>query len=154
LHLSCCDDQNHLTNRHKRFYGGAVGSLQMQHEGTCEITLAKKHPNYDLRSMSEHDVWGEDPVHPPEEAYKKVAAGAISMLSPFSPGYPVPHQEDKAAVEAEVTTEAWVRTADRMLTKSSTEILTGMAVNTPRNMEVGAVAPTRIIGSDPSYCKL
>jgi hypothetical protein len=47
-------------------------------------------PNFDLRSMDETEVWGDNPVHPRECAYQKIAGGVLSMSTCFTPTHPAP----------------------------------------------------------------
>jgi hypothetical protein len=90
---SYCDDPRHITSRYYR--EDMEEQLDRYKWGMKEHirSMGRKNikvldPNIDLRSMAEQDVWGEDPVHPLEEAYVKMAAGAITLSSTFTPIHP------------------------------------------------------------------
>jgi hypothetical protein len=95
---SCCDNPNHITNRHTRYYKDDM-DMQLDrykwHMKENVKMLGKKNfkildPNYDLRSMDEAEVWGDDPVHPREAAYQKIAGGVMLMATCFTPTHPAP----------------------------------------------------------------
>jgi hypothetical protein len=96
LHKNCCADPSHITNRNHRFFQEDMEEqLDRYKWGMKEHmrALGRKNikildPSYDLRSMAEHEVWGDDPVHPSEAAYSKIATAALAMQSLFSPVHP------------------------------------------------------------------
>jgi hypothetical protein len=93
---NCCADPSHITNRHHRFFQEDMEEqLDRYKWGMKEHmrSLDRKNikildPSYDLRSMAEHEVWGDDPVHPSEAAYIKIAAAAVAMQTLFAPVHP------------------------------------------------------------------
>jgi hypothetical protein len=97
LHI-CCDNPHHIINRHTRYF---KDDMDMQidrykwHMKDHIKALGKKNfkildPNYHLRSMDEAEAWGDDPVHPREMAYQKIAGGVMSMVNCFAPTHPAP----------------------------------------------------------------
>jgi hypothetical protein len=100
---SCCNDPGHVTNINSRYYREDMEEqLDRYKWGMKEHirSLGRKNfkvldPNIDLRSMAEHEVWGEDPVHPLEAAYEKMAAGAITLSLTFTPTHPPFNQNNR-----------------------------------------------------------
>jgi hypothetical protein len=96
LHKNCCADPSHITNRNHRFFQEDMEEhLDRYKWGMKEHmrSLGRKNikildPSYDLRSMAEHEVWGDNPVHPSEAACIKIAAAAVAMQALFAPTHP------------------------------------------------------------------
>jgi hypothetical protein len=94
----CCDNPSHITNRSTRYYKDEM-DMQLDRykwhmkeyiKATGKRNFKILDPNYDLRSMDEAEVWGDDPVHPRERAYQKIADGVLTMNACFTPAHPAP----------------------------------------------------------------
>jgi hypothetical protein len=85
---ACCENSEHCSNRRfLDFKQQMLDSLELMRK-TCKDFLyyeGKKSikvldPCVDIRGMENSEVWGDDPVHPQQLVYKKIATGVIRIL--------------------------------------------------------------------------
>jgi hypothetical protein len=50
-----------------------------------------------VRGMDPADIWGDDPIHPREEAAKKIANGILLMASKFNERPPEQQQQRQSS---------------------------------------------------------
>ena len=90
LKTRCCEDTDHLTNFRKDDYGPGMktklGELRVN-VGTFLFTdnirrAAVINPAPIMEKMEQAKVWGEDPVHPKAELYKKLASMTLCTVQP------------------------------------------------------------------------
>jgi hypothetical protein len=84
---ACCENPEHCSNRRfLDFKQQMLDSLELMRK-TCKDFLfyeGKKSikvldPCVDIRGMEDSEMWGEDPVHPQQLVYEKIATGVIRI---------------------------------------------------------------------------
>jgi uncharacterized membrane protein YgcG len=85
---ACCENPEHCSNgRFLDFKQQMLDSLELMRK-TCKDFLyyeGKKSikvldPCVDIRGMENSEVWGDDPIHPQQLVYEKIATGVIRIL--------------------------------------------------------------------------
>ena len=92
LKTRCCEDTDHLTNFREDDYGPGMKTKLDElrvNVGTFLFTdnirrAAVINPAPIMEKMEQAEVWGEDPVHPKAELYKKLASMALCSLEKAS----------------------------------------------------------------------
>jgi hypothetical protein len=86
---SCCDDRKHITNWKDTSYKPAMMAALTEakqnlrdflfHDG--KRTLKVLNPNLDIKTMTEEEVRGHNPVHPLPQVYSKIAEAVVKLAA-------------------------------------------------------------------------
>jgi hypothetical protein len=90
----CCTDQTHVANRsNERFEPNQLKELKELTDHLRDFLFTSGYrqvkvldPAVSWRGKDTSTLWGEDPVHPKEEAYSLIGEGVIKMLTHMESG--------------------------------------------------------------------
>jgi hypothetical protein len=91
---SCCDNEGHVANRKRPgFEANLIRELKDVAERLCDylFTTGQKlvkvlDPAVSWQGKNKEELWGDDAVHPKEEAYKLMAEGVVSINTGMESG--------------------------------------------------------------------
>jgi hypothetical protein len=88
----CCTNPRHAPNRADPYFQDDMStqldtfkrSIKDHIHNLQRRNIKVVDPNLDIRGMDPADIWGDDPIHPREEAAKKIVNGILLMASKFN----------------------------------------------------------------------
>jgi hypothetical protein len=97
----CCTNPRHAPNRADPYFQDDMSTQLDTFKRNIKDhihNLQRKNikvvdPNLDIRGMDPADIWADDPIHPREEAPKKIAGGILLMASKFNERPPEQQQQ-------------------------------------------------------------